>query len=134
MKENPILKLADNLYVDYHQKTLCSYSSSRNEILLTRLQFDLLNYMIENARIVLSYDQIIEAVWKDKELDSGEEQVRKAISKLRGYVKALAPDVDSNSLIQTRKGLGYIMNLKIPQSFSCTETAASPSPFFRRAA
>ena len=70
------------------------------EIELSKKEFDLTVYLIENKGIVLSRDKILNKVWQSNYY-SGDRSVDVYIGKLREKVKTLHPH------IKTIKGVGY---------------------------
>ena len=73
------------------------------EIGLSCLEFDTLLYLIRNKNIVLSKEQIYEAVWKH-ETDDYINAVTCVIYKLRIYVHS---DPSQPKYLQTVRGVGY---------------------------
>jgi two-component system alkaline phosphatase synthesis response regulator PhoP len=75
-------------------------SADGEEIALTLKEFDLLVYLISNAGIVLTRDQILSAVW-DYDFDGETRTVDVHIRTLRSKLGSLG------GLIQTVRGVGY---------------------------
>lgn len=73
------------------------------EIYLSCLEFDTLLYLIRNKNIVLSKEQIYEAVWKH-ETDDYINAVTCVIYKLRQKIE---PDPSRPKYLQTVRGVGY---------------------------
>lgn len=75
---------------------------SGEEISLSKLEFELLSYFIENKNIVLNRDQLLEEVWKDEEFKQ-EKTVNVTINRLK---KKIDPNRDKE-YIQAIRGIGY---------------------------
>ena len=73
------------------------------ELLLSCLEFDTLLYLISNKDLVLSKEQIYEAVWKH-ETDDYINAVTCVIYKLRQKIE---PDPSHPNYLQTVRGVGY---------------------------
>ena len=72
------------------------------EVSLSKLEFDLLHYFIQNRHIVLNRDQLLEAVWRDEEFKQ-EKTVNVTINRLR---KKIDPD-KNKAYIEPIRGIGY---------------------------
>jgi len=72
------------------------------EVALSKLEFELLSYFIENKNIVLNRDQLLEEVWKDEEFKQ-EKTVNVTINRLR---KKIDPNKDK-AYIEPIRGIGY---------------------------
>jgi two-component system OmpR family response regulator len=72
---------------------------------LTATEFNLLRYMIENARRVLSKSEILDHVW-NYDFDGDPNIVETYISYLRKKIDHLDPP-----LIHTIRGVGYSLRL-----------------------
>jgi DNA-binding response OmpR family regulator len=75
---------------------------SNIEISLSRLEFDLLSYFIQNKNIVLNRDQLLEEVWKNEEFKQ-EKTVNVTINRLK---KKIDPD-RKKEYIKPVRGIGY---------------------------
>ena len=75
---------------------------SGDEVSLSKLEFELLSYFIENKNIVLNRDQLLEEVWKDEEFKQ-EKTVNVTINRLK---KKIDPNRDKK-YIQPIRGVGY---------------------------
>jgi two-component system OmpR family response regulator len=73
------------------------------EIKLSRTEFKLLEYLLENKNRVLSKQQILDAVW-GIDFDSNTSVVETFISYLR---KKLAPEIEQ--MLLTERGIGFKM-------------------------
>jgi two-component system OmpR family response regulator len=93
------LRLAD-LVVDTDERTVARAGES---IDLTATEFNLLAFLLDNARRVLSRAQILEEVWGDN-FDGESNIVETYISYLRKKVDRFEP-----ALIHTVRGVGYTM-------------------------
>jgi DNA-binding response OmpR family regulator len=72
------------------------------EVHLSKLEFELLSYFLQNKNIVLNRDQLLEEVWKD-EAYKREKTVNVTINRLK---KKIDPD-KSKAYIQPIRGIGY---------------------------
>jgi len=72
------------------------------EVSLSKLEFELLSYFIENKNIVLNRDQLLEEVWKNEEFKQ-EKTVNVTINRLK---KKIDPNRDKE-YIQPIRGIGY---------------------------
>ena len=73
-----------------------------DEVNLSKLEFELLSYFIENKHIVLNRDQLLEEVWRDEEFKQ-EKTVNVTINRLR---KKIDPNKEK-SYIEPIRGIGY---------------------------
>ena len=73
-----------------------------DEVNLSKLEFELLSYFIQNKHIVLNRDQLLEEVWKDEEFKQ-EKTVNVTINRLK---KKIDPNRDKE-YIQPIRGVGY---------------------------
>ncbi|MHC1681748.1 MAG: response regulator transcription factor [Clostridiaceae bacterium] len=94
------LKMND-LTVDLEKYT-ASYSNE--EIELTKREFDLLTYLLENKNIALSRDRIVEKVWGYDYL--GDTNV---VDVYIRYLRSKIDDKYNVKLIHTVRGVGYII-------------------------
>ncbi len=72
------------------------------EVGLSKLEFELLSYFIQNKNIVLNRDQLLEEVWKDEEFKQ-EKTVNVTINRLK---KKIDPNREK-AYIQPIRGIGY---------------------------
>lgn len=86
-------------------KSTCKVCRDGAEIILSKLEYRLLCFLIENKNHVLSKEQILERLWDNegKYVDSNTVSVN--ISRLR---KKLKTGGDSPDFIRTIQGIGYI--------------------------
>lgn len=99
-KNTDVLKL-NGLTIDRKQHVV-TYEGDRIE--LTKREFDLLTYLMENVNIVLSRDQILETVWGYDYL--GDTNV------VDVYIRYLRSKIDEQyhiKLIHTVRGVGYLV-------------------------
>ncbi len=75
---------------------------SGKEVALSKLEFELLSYFIQNKHIVLNRDQLLEDVWKDEEFKQ-EKTVNVTINRLR---KKIDPNKEKE-YIEPIRGIGY---------------------------
>lgn len=78
-------------------------SRAGREISLTATEFDLLSYLMSNARRVVSKSQILDNVWH-YDFDGQANIVELYISYLRKKI-----DVDAEPMIHTVRGVGYVL-------------------------
>jgi two-component system response regulator MprA len=71
---------------------------------LTPLEFDLLQHFLRHPRQVLSRDQLLEAVWG---FDA--ESTSNLVDVYIGYLRAKLEDGGEPRLIQTVRGVGYVL-------------------------
>ena len=77
----------------------------REEVNLSKLEFELLLYFINNKNNIISRDELLERVWKDEE-NTQEKTVNVAINRL---LKKLDPTKEKN-YIEPVRGVGYKLN------------------------
>lgn len=75
---------------------------AEEEVSLSKLEFELLSYFIENKHIVLNRDQLLAEVWKDEEFKQ-EKTVNVTINRLR---KKIDPNKEKE-YIEPIRGIGY---------------------------
>lgn len=103
--QSDILQI-DDLYLDRNAKTVLK---GNKQINLTRKEFLLLEYLMENQGIVLSRGMIMEKVW-DMNADPFSNTIESHIVSLR---KKINPSRHKKSdLIQTISGRGYVIKSK----------------------
>lgn len=73
---------------------------------LTRQEFDLLHYLMDNEGRVLSFEQIYRTVWNDEYDESAYEPIKAVIKRLR---KKLGEIHGNQRIIQNRWGIGYTL-------------------------
>ena len=98
----PSLLKIDDLILD---PTAQRVTRGRKEIYLTRKEFILLQYMMQNRGKVLSRGMILEHVW-NRETDPFSNTIEAHVLNLRKKV-----DIGTNKLIHTVSGRGYRMDL-----------------------
>lgn len=95
-KENSTLNYK-NIKID---KDKYEVTEDEEERVLSKKEFDLLLYLIENKGIVLSREKILNRVWNSNYY-SGDRSVDVYIGKIREKIKSISPH------IKTIKGVGY---------------------------
>jgi DNA-binding response OmpR family regulator len=100
--ESDILQI-DSLYLDKNAKTVFRGDS---QIHLTRKEFLLLEYLMENYGIVLSRGMIMEKIW-DMNADPFSNTIESHIASLRRKINHHR--TKKEELIQTISGRGYVM-------------------------
>ena len=78
----------------------------KNEIPMSKKEYDLLLLLIKNKGLVLTRDKILDKVWQSNYY-TGDRTVDMYISKIRDKVKSISKD------IKTIKGVGYKLEEKI---------------------
>ncbi len=76
----------------------------REEIELTRLEFDLLLYLVENAGRVVGYDELLTHVWNCDYAEGSRETVKSCVKRLRHKIE---PDPAQPRYLVTVRGVGY---------------------------
>ena len=80
---------------------------NKSEIKLTRQEFDLLSYLLENSGNVLTKKEILEEIWEI--LDPTEEDVNK-VEVYIGYLRKKLKPFNLDVYINTVRGFGYRWN------------------------
>jgi two-component system response regulator ArlR len=80
---------------------------NKSEIKLTRQEFDLLSYLIENSGNVLTKKEILEEIWEI--LHPTEEDVNK-VEVYIGYLRKKLKPFNLDVYINTVRGFGYRWN------------------------
>lgn len=96
----PIFKVGD-LQVDLIHRLV---SIGSREVSLTPTEYDILKVLIQNARKVLTHQQIIRKVWGNAGLEEEAHLLRVNISNLR---RKIEPDPTRPAYIITEPGVGY---------------------------
>lgn len=78
--------------------------SSNSEITLTRKEYDIFLYLIQNANQVLTFTQIYEHVWKEPDYGTSQEVVSHHVRSLR---RKLQLNEKSGCRIFSVRGIGY---------------------------
>jgi two-component system, OmpR family, response regulator ArlR len=105
-KHEPVQKIIKNLTISNLVMDTSKHYVTRDNVSidLTKREYDLLEYLIRNKGIVLKRDQILEHVWGFDFM--GETNV------VDVYIRYLRTKIDEsydNKLIQTIRGVGYIL-------------------------
>ena len=74
------------------------------EVCLTRLEFDLLAYLVRNAGRVVGYDELLREVWGYADDAGSYELMRMAVSRLRDKI---GENVARPRYIECVRGVGY---------------------------
>ena len=74
------------------------------EIELTKMDFDILHFFMENCGHVLSFEQIYNYAWEDRDNESVHNAVRCAVKRLR---KKITEQGSEENVIETIRGFGY---------------------------
>lgn len=98
--DEPVLRIG-NIIVN--TKTF-EVSVDQRSLFLPPKEFDLLVYLIQHKKQILSRDQLIEQVW-GMDFEGDERTIDVHIKRLREHFKSLAPQVH----IKTIRGIGYMM-------------------------
>lgn len=94
--------IAGDITVD---KSTCKVYKNDNEILLSKQEYKLLIYLIENKNHVLSKEQILSHIWDNEGKFVDNNTVSVNISRLRTKIEN---DASDPKLIKTIHGIGYI--------------------------
>jgi len=86
--------------LDEDTRTVCIGDNLLN---LTRLEFDLMQYLVLNAGRVLSREQLLSQAW-GYDFVGGTRAVDSAVKRLRGKFRVYLPEAE---LIETVRGIGY---------------------------
>ena len=95
-----VIKIGD-LTLDTAQRFVTRNSKP---IVLTKTQYDLLEYLVRNRNIVLTREQILNKVWSYDYL--GDSNV---VDVYIRYVRTKIGDTHENKLIETVRGVGYVI-------------------------
>ncbi len=76
----------------------------REEIELTRLEFDLLLYLVQNAGRAVGYDELLAHVWGYDCVEGSRETVKACVRRLRWKIE---PDPSRPRYLVTVRGVGY---------------------------
>lgn len=91
-----------NIVID---KSICKVYKNGDEILLSKLEYRLLMYLIENKNHVLSKEQILSQIWDSDGKYVDNNTVSVSISRLRTKIEN---DASNPRFIKTIHGVGYI--------------------------
>lgn len=94
--------VSDDITVD---KSFCKVYRNDKEVLLSKLEYKLLIYLIENRDHVLSKEQILEHIWDSEGKYVDQNTVSVNISRLRTKIEE---EVSRPRHIKTVHGIGYI--------------------------
>jgi len=107
LRKKPLLKESLNIFavgeltIDLDQHMV---AFKNNSIELTKTEFDLLKYLIENKNIVLSRNKIIDVVWGYEYM--GDTNV---VDVYIRYLRSKIDDKFSKKFIHTVRGVGYLL-------------------------
>lgn len=96
-KKNKVILNYKDITIDKDKYSIMENDEERE---LSKKEFDLLLYLIENKGIVLSREKILNKVWNSNYY-SGDRSVDVYIGKIREKIKSISP------YIKTIKGVGY---------------------------
>ncbi|MDF2503346.1 response regulator transcription factor [Clostridium sp.] len=99
-KNSKVLKV-NNLSLDFEKYTV---SFADNPIDLTKREFDLLKYLLENKNIVLTREKLLDGVWGYEYL--GDTNV---VDVYIRYLRSKIDDKYNTKLIYTVRGVGYLL-------------------------
>ncbi len=100
MQEEDVLSAA-GVCLDLRRHTVTVKGQS---VELTKREFDLLHYLLQNKGIVVTREKLLENVW-DMDFDGGTNAVDVYIRFLRGKID----EAYGTKLIQTVRGVGYVI-------------------------
>ncbi len=95
------LVVDDRLRINRRRRTVVM---NGNPLHLTSHEFDLLLYLVNNAGVACSRDDLIEQVWKDTSGAVSDQAVNSCVARLRHKIEA---DADSPAYIESMYGWGY---------------------------
>lgn len=98
------LLIAGDLVLDPAQRTA---KRGDVEVFLTRTQYDLLEYMMRNKNIVLTRDQLLDEVWGYQYVGNSN-----VVDVYVRYVRNRIHETEDNKLIETVRGVGYVIRDK----------------------
>ncbi|MCI8874906.1 MAG: response regulator transcription factor [Lachnospiraceae bacterium] len=101
-KREPKRLVSGNIAID---KNLCKVTRNQEEIPLSKLEYRLLLYLVENKNHVLSKEQILNHIWDREGKYVDDNTVSVNISRLRIKIEK---DASSPKFIKTIHGIGYI--------------------------
>lgn len=101
-KREPKRLVSGNIAID---KNLCKVTINQEEILLSKLEYRLLLYLVENKNHVLSKEQILNHIWDREGKYVDDNTVSVNISRLRTKIEK---DASNPKFIKTIHGIGYI--------------------------
>lgn len=99
-RESTILTGHYDLRLDEDSHT---FSIGDNPLNLTRLEFDLMQYLLMNAGRVLSREQLLSQAW-GYDFVGGTRAVDSAVKRLRAKIRKYLPEIE---IIETVRGIGY---------------------------
>lgn len=99
-KQN-ILDISTGLKLHQFERRVYSHNK---EIALTRKEYDILLYLLQNINQVLTFTQIYEYVWKEPDYGTGQEVVSHHVRSLR---RKLQLKENSSCRISSIRGIGY---------------------------
>lgn len=94
--------ISGNIAID---KNLCKVTKNQEEIPLSKLEYRLLLYLVENKNHVLSKEQILSQLWDREGKYVDDNTVSVNISRLRTKIEK---DASNPKFIKTIHGIGYI--------------------------
>ena len=116
------LRFAD-LVVDTASREVCR---AGREVQLTTKEYELLTFLLRNARVVLTRERLLEAVW-GIDFDADTHVLEVYIGYLRGKLEKVGPGSADRPplprLIHTVRGVGYVLRDPLPSS-----SAYAPAP------
>jgi DNA-binding response OmpR family regulator len=91
----------------FDQPTMTFYLNKK-PVELTSAQFRLLHYLYQHAGELCTRESCAQAIWgRDYDPGLDADALDRAMSNLRGQFRQLDPE---SELIETRRGLGYVLN------------------------
>ncbi len=101
MGDGTKINVASDLMVHQSERRVFS---SNSEITLTRKEYDIFLYLIQNANQVLTFTQIYEYVWKEPDYGTAQEVVSHHVRSLR---RKLQLNEKTGCRICSVRGIGY---------------------------
>ena len=100
-KHTPEMIYSNNIHIS---RTRHQVFYGEKKIELTKIDFDVLYYLMENRGCVLSFDQIYNYAWDDRDNESVINPVKCAVKRLRKKITGCDCD---NDIIENIRGVGY---------------------------
>jgi DNA-binding response OmpR family regulator len=99
-RDNAVLKIDDLML----NTTSMEVSRNGTDIDLTKTEFELLHYLMVNAKHVLSREQILSHVWsQDPDVET------RVVDVYIGYLRKKIDGDSPNKLIHSKRGYGYVL-------------------------
>ena len=118
-----IYTVENRLRIDTGSRRVYDLENEMACVELTRLDYDILLYLCENAGNVRSYDMIIEHVKPDDMIFDGKDVLQKEVSRLRKKLVRQFGEEFVEAILNNIRDIGYRLDGKC----ECAEIDSSPS-------